>query len=98
MAKTTKQSKQSKPHFWRPLMMREQTERQVDGGKTRLIGLELRMRDPFGSQEEIQMVPLNIELVRTGNAGMMWEFGPLTLHTTAGDVNIPAVRIPPSGY
>ena len=69
-----------------------------DGGKIRLIGLELRIRDPFGALEEVQMIPLEIELPNTANAAMSWEFGNCTLHTSVGDVNIPAVRIPASGW
>lgn len=84
------------PHFWRPLMFRSQEDR-MQGGKTRLIGLELRMRDPFGMQEEVMMVPLNIELTGTSNAGMPYQFGPHTLHTSVGDVTIQPVNIPPSG-
>lgn len=83
--------------WWMPLMGRHSKGYVADGGKVRLIGLELRIRDPFGSQEEIQMVPLEIELPNTCNASMMWEFGPCTLHTSVGDVNIPAVRLLASG-
>lgn len=88
---------QPQGHWWRPLMARSNDERMAHGGMVRLIGLELRIRDPFGCQEEIQMVPLNIELPRTSNASLPWEFGPMTLHTSVGDVTIMAVKIPPSG-
>lgn len=84
---------EASPHWWRPLMMRDPNERMQHGCMNRLIGLELRMRDPFGCQEEIMMVPLNIEIMNTGNASMLWEFGPNTLHTSAGDINIPSVQI-----
>lgn len=67
------------------------------GGHIRLIGLELRLRNPYGTQEEVQMIPLDIELPGTSNAAMTWQFGPMTLHTTVGDVNIPPVNIPASG-
>lgn len=96
-SKEQKQSKSKKPHFWRPLMSRPWQERQADGGIVRLIGLELRMRDPMGQQEEVQMIPLNIEVPNAGNAAYQWQFGPHTLHTSVGDINIQAVQLIPSG-
>jgi hypothetical protein len=69
-----------------------------DGGRTRLIGLEIRLRNAFGAQEEVQMIPLDIELPNTCNAALTWQFGPCTLHTSTGDVNVPAVSIPASGF
>lgn len=82
----------------RPLMDRWRDGPPNDGGRTRLIGLEVRLRDPFGCQEEVKMIPLDIEIRGTSNATLQFEFGPCTLHTSVGDVNIPAVRIPASGF
>jgi hypothetical protein len=84
-----------KQPWWRPLIGRKREY--DDTGLVRLIGLELRLRDPFGMQEEIQMIPLAIELPHTSNAACIWEFGPCTLHTSVGDINIPPVRILASG-
>jgi hypothetical protein len=78
-------------------MHRDEQQRMLDGGRVRLIGLEIRIEDPFGFKEEVLMVPLNIELMRMGNASMTHYFGNCTLHTSVGDIDIPKVAIRPSG-
>lgn len=84
--------------WWRPLFNRHARGTVNDGGRIRLIGLEIRITDPFGMREEVMMVPLNIEIIGTANAGMQHHFGNCTLHTSVGDVNIPSVPIPASGF
>lgn len=78
------------------LLHHRQQERQQKAGIVRLIGLELRidMRYQGGMVEEVQMIPLDIEIDGMANAVNTVYFGPLTLHTSHGDVNIPQVPLP----
>lgn len=69
-----------------------------DSGLLRLIGLELRLADPFGMTEEVELIPLNWEIRACANATRQWRFGNHTLHTSVGDVNIPPVTLPYSGF
>lgn len=85
------------PTVLRPLLGRTREERYEEGSITRLIGLELRIQDPMGCTEELMMIPLNIEIPKTGQMGYQWSFGPHTLHTSAGDVNLGQVGIPSNG-
>lgn len=79
----------------RPLLASQYPE---NHGKLRLIGLELRLTSPEGMREELEMIALEWELLGTCNAAYAWEFGPHTLHTSIGDVAIPSVRLPASGF
>lgn len=52
----------------------------------RIIGVELRYRDPAGYQEEIAILPCNI-LVKANMGNGMAPTINATIHTSAGDTN-----------
>jgi hypothetical protein len=54
----------------------------------KVIGFEIRVRSAMGNQEEVQMIPLDIELPT--HPHMHWTM-PCTLHTSRGDVSVDIV-------
>jgi hypothetical protein len=70
-------------------------DRNEDGLRieSRIIGIELRLRDPFGGQEEIAMIPCDVRFKPSFNAVMENQLS-MTIHTSGGDLNPPLIRIP----
>lgn len=55
--------------------------------KMRIIGVELKMRDEFGQQSELEMFSCGILVPSYFHSSNRYGMFPITIHTSLGDIN-----------